>query len=266
MRDISVNDPSLPIRHHHLRAMLRSPAHYIATRLGQADDEPTASMERGSGLHELLAGHRDVLAWEEGRPRRGKEYDAFVDANPDALILTAADLRMAQAMRDAIMADPLAAPLCTGGESECTIVWDLDMGDGPARTTPDRIKGIPSGGLVKIVEVKTAKSADPPRFAFTARRDYGYHTQAAWHRRGVLATLGEDAPIDVEVWLVVVESATPHVVSTIRVADALMDAADREIDDAIAQIRACRLSGTWPGYTPEPWTWDADELDLVVDE
>ena len=257
-------DPlDLPLRHHHIRAMLRSPAHYLAVRLGQASDEPTEAMQLGTGLHEMLAARVDVLAWQEGRPRRGKDYDDFVAAHPDALVLTAKEMHLAGEMHAAIMHDPLASPLCVGGVAEKSIVWTHPL-VGRCRTTPDRLHHEAPGTLAQIVEVKTARTAEPARFVWTGRRDYGYHTQAAWHRRG-LTSFGE-AVQGVEVWLVVVESKAPHAVSTIRVRPSIMEAADREIDDALARIVECRAANSWPGYTPTPWDWEADENDIHMGE
>lgn len=255
-------DPlNLPLRHHHIRAMLRSPAHYLAVRLGQADDDPTYAMERGSALHEMLAGRREVLAWEEGRPRRGREYDAFVAANPDALILTASDHSRAADMYAALLADPIASPyLAASGAAEESIQWAAP-GVGLARTTPDRLI-VRHDGSVVVVEVKTAVDAEPERFTWRSARAYGYHTQAAWHAAGVLAT--RQAPV--EVVIVVVESVAPHVVSTIHVSPALLDVGAAEIRDALARIRACREVDEWPGYTPEPYLWLPDERDLQVTE
>ena len=254
-----MRDTDAPIRHHHIRAMLRSPAHYIATRQGQGQTDPTVEMEIGSGLHEMLAGQRDVLTWEEGRPRRGKDYDAFVEANPDALILTNASHKLALAMHAAVLAHPVAGPLCRGGDAEMTLLWDVPGRTMRGRTTPDRLHV--EDGKATIVEVKSARSSDPSRFLWAARREYGYHTQAAWHATGVRATLFDDLT-EIVVKLVVVESAPPHVVTVIEVSDALLKVADAEIADALDKIAECRATEHWPGYVEDVWVWQPDEIDL----
>lgn len=251
-------DPlDLPIRHHHIRAMLRSPAHYLATRQGQAETDPTVEMEIGSGLHEMLAGQRDVLTWEAGRPRRGKDYDAFVEANPDALILSNASHKLALAMYASVLAHPVAGPLCRGGDAEMTLLWDVPDREMRGRTTPDRLHV--EDGKVTIVEVKSARSSDPPRFLASARREYGYHTQAAWHATGVRAAM---PAAEIVVKLVAVESAPPHVVTVIEVSEALLAIADAEIADALDRIAECRAQGHWPGYVEDVWMWHPDETDL----
>ena len=257
-----MKDTNAPIRHHHIRAMLRSPAHYIATRQGQAQTDPTAEMEIGSGLHEMLAGQRDVITWEEGRPRRGKDYDAFVEANPGALILAHASHKLASEMHAAVLAHPIAGPLCRGGDAEMTLLWDVSDGEMRGRTTPDRLHV--EDGKITIVEVKSARSSDPARFLWTARREYGYHTQAAWHATGVRATMPDMGGIVVR--LVVVESSPPHVVTVIEVSAALLEVADAEIADALDRIAECRATEQWPGYVEDVWVWQPDEIDLQGSE
>ena len=253
---MSADPISLPLRHHHIRAILRSPAHYLAVRRGQAFDDPTQSMERGSGLHAMLSGV-PVLTWEEGRPRRGKDYDAFVGANPGALVLAASDYALATAMHAAVMADPVAGPLLRRpGKSETSILWDED---GIAcRTTPDLVL---DDGMT-IVEVKTTRNADPVAFLRSARRDYGYHTQAAWHARGLRRTT--TAYGGVGVYVVAIESVAPHVTTTIRVSPGMLAVADDELDHGLDLIRACRVSDEYPGYTPAPVLWAPDDGDMVV--
>lgn len=260
---MSLDPTDLPIRHHHIRAMLRSPAHYLAVRRDQAEEDPSYAMERGSGLHELLAGRRPVLPWEDGRPRRGKDYDAFVAANPEALILTAADFALAEAMRAAVMDDPVAGPLLRAeGANEETIVWSIPGRDLRGRTTPDRRITRPDGSI-DVIEIKTTRNADPERFVWSGRRDYGYHTQAALHAIGAMAKYGTNlwpAP-EIRVYIVAIESTAPHIVSTIRVSPDVLRAGAAEIREVLDQIAACRDADAWPGYTPEVWTWRPDEME-----
>lgn len=256
---MSLDPENLPIRHHHIRAMLKSPAHYLAVRVGQAEDDPSYAMERGSGLHEMLSGRSQVLAYP-GRARIGKEYEAFVAANPGALILTASDHATASAMYDAIQADPVAGPLCRAGNAEETVQWAIPGYPGLlGRTTPDRL--IIEGRTATIVEVKSARTSEPERFTWTGRRDYGYHTQAAWHATGILAS--NPGLTDVRVLIVVVESSRPNVVTTIEVHPSMIRSACGEISSALDRISECRASDRWPGYVEGVWSWLPDETDIV---
>ena len=288
-------DTIAPIRCHHIRAAQRSPAHYLHTRLhGDDGDSPTRAMQRGSGLHELLSGRRQVVLYP-GAVRRGEEYEAFVaglrpdtaqlwrdvqeartnaaipgqkgapamrDAAeamvraayqppevvpPEPLILTATDYDSAASMRDALLSHPVAGPLLIHPDAvyEQTVIRD-----GVWRSTPDvMLPGV-------AVEIKSTRNADPDRFLWSARRDYGYDTQAAWHRRVCQVE---------RVVLVVVESAAPHVVMVYEVSGRLMDAADIDIDEALALIETSRTLDEWPGYTADGrYEWDVDEIDVMA--
>lgn len=240
-------DTIAPIRCHHIRAVQRSPAHYLHTRLhGDEGDSPTRAMQRGSGLHHMLAG-LPVVAYHEGRVRRGKEWEAFEAEHSDSLILTASDYALASSMAEALLSHPVAGPLLTdpSARHEATTIRD-----GVWRSTPDvLLPGV-------AVEIKSARTADPGRFLWSARRDYGYDTQAAWHRRVCQVE---------RVVLVVVESAAPHVVMVYEVSPRLMDAADIEIDEALALIATSRTLDEWPGYTADGrYEWDVDEIDVMA--
>ena len=288
-------DTIAPIRCHHIRAAQRSPAHYLHTRLhGDDGDSPTRAMQRGSGLHELLSGRRQVVAYP-GPVRRGEDYEAFVAslrpdtaqlwrdvaearanaaipgqkgaatmrdaaealvraaylppevAPPEPLILTAADYGSAATMRDALLDHPVAGPLLLHPDA---IYEQTVIRDGVWRSTPDvLLPGV-------AVEIKSARTADPDRFLWSARRDYGYDLQAAWHRRV--------CQVD-RVVLVVVESAAPHVVVVYEVSARLMDAADIDLDEALAVIETSRRLDEWPGYTPDDrYEWDVDEIDVMA--
>lgn len=88
----------LPVRFSHLRAYGRSAMHGHHARLTEAAQ--TVSMERGTAVHALVFGNRQVCGYP-GPTRRGKDYDAFVAEHPDAEILTGAEFDKARRMADA---------------------------------------------------------------------------------------------------------------------------------------------------------------------
>ncbi len=93
-----------PLHFSRLKLIARSPLHYAASTV-----EETTAMERGSAVHSLVLGGAPVVAWEDGRPRRGKDFDAFAEQNQGALILTAKEHGKAKSIADAVKANPLAA-------------------------------------------------------------------------------------------------------------------------------------------------------------
>ena len=258
---------ALPLRHSHLRLCgTRSPAHCHHARSG-GEDDPTDAMERGSGLHGLLLGPPgSVVGWEDGRPRRGKDFDAFRDEHPDALILTAAAFGALTPMVAAVQAHPVAGPLCSRAGFpiiEQTILW-TQRGGLVCRATPDVIR-VGQGARIDIVDVKTTADATPDHFAWHARR-MGYTTQMAWYRRAVCAAhaVADAPPPDVTAWLVVIEAKAPHIVTVWRLTDAALDAADRRLDEWLGVYVGCEQSGDWPDYGEQ--VLDVDERDIELEE
>jgi hypothetical protein len=267
---------TLPVRHHHLHALgTRSPAHARHAReqqIAEAQERGTYAMERGSGLHAiLLTPLRTVTAWEEGRPRRGSEYDDWRGTlPPDALVLTASDLARARGMAAAVLAHPEAVRVlglgCEGVTYETTYQWMEPGLSAAARATPDAMHGSISERIV-IADLKSAQDGGPAEWARWSVRRYGYDTQLAWYRRCVLRSLPADfPPPDVDCYAVVVESSPPYVVTVYRATPARLDAADRRLDGWIAGMERCLQTGAWPGYADGVVDLDAEEADVVLPE
>ena len=241
-------DTTDPIRHFHLRAMMRSPLHYLHARTSEGDD-PTRAMQRGSGLHAILAG-LPVVAYHEGKQRRGKEWEAFEAEHSGALILTAGDYALASSMAEALLSHPIAGPLLTAPSARHEATTVVDSTWGQLRSTPDVLL------LGHAIEVKSTRNADPDRFLWSGRRDYGYHTQAAWHQRVCAVPW---------VSILAVESAPPHAVVVYELTERILQSALAEIEEALAAIALCRTRDEWPGYTADDrFEWDVDEIDVMA--
>lgn len=241
----------LPLRHHHLRLLgTRSPAHCLHARLGGDDDgTPSPAMELGSAVHRLALGAGPVVAWEDGRPRRGKEYDAWAATlDPAALVVTARTLRQAEQI--AAAARPHLAGLTV---IERTIIWEVRPGV-HGRATPDAWTFDEAAMTFRLVELKTTADAHPDAWQRTARR-LGYATQVAWYRRALSQSTDPASAVDCRI--VVVEADAPHAVALWRVTDEALDVADRTIDRWLDEYEARTASGEWPDY---------GEHDLVPDE
>ena len=145
------------------------------------------------------------------------------------------------AMRDSVMAHPLASAAFTGHTAEQSIFWDHESG-AALKTRPDALH---TGGLLgnMIVDLKTAATADPNEFGRTAA-NFGYHIQQAHYQAGLKAAYGEDFGF----LFVVVEKVALYLVSVVE-----LHAEDvaRGVDLAERGIRIynqCKSSGVWPGY------------------
>jgi hypothetical protein len=164
------------------------------------------------------------------------------------------------AMADAVLGHPDAGPLLTDARPEVSILWD------------DPLTGVRCRGRLDYwhesanvaVDLKSARSADPQRFARHAT-EYGYPEQGAHYQTGTALLTGRGtAPRFIHV---LVEKEPPYLVSVVELdADFLAIAYDR-VRYAIDLYADCCATGRWPGYgdgihriQPPAW-YRADTLD-----
>jgi len=151
------------------------------------------------------------------------------------------EFEQVKAMRDAVMAHPLAKTALTGHKAEYSAFWQHESGT-MLKTRPDAMHdGGPLGNL--IVDLKTTASADPNEFGRTAHQ-FGYHIQQAHYQAGLKAVTGEDF----DFLFVLVEKQAPYLVSVVEL-DAEDVARGAELAERGIRIyNQCQASGKWPGY------------------
>lgn len=235
-----------PLRFSRLRHMSRSAAHYAAN----AETVETPSIETGSAADRLLLSGGPVLAYP-GPVRRGKEYEAFCEAHPDALIVTKKEAEQALGIAEAVTKCHDASRLLVGVHRE-TLFWDFS--GRPCRGTPD-VRG---DGY--ITDLKTGETSDPRFFPFKVRR-YAYHAQLAFYEQGC-NLLGHDVS---ESYIVAVEQAPPHVVTVYRLTPNLIELGDRLWRLWFEQLMVCEASDAWPGYSQSIVDLDLPDDDQVID-
>jgi hypothetical protein len=235
-----------------LKNMGRSPAHYrYAATFGM---EPSSAMNLGSAVHALVLEDGAGLVKYDGASRRGKEWNAFKDANADATILTASEWDEAHAIAASVRAHPRAAELLDGAR-ETTFDWELR--GRPCRGTTDVFR---NHGLNRIVDLKTTSDAHPMRFQRTAER-LGYFAQIPWYMTGArLAGLGE---FD-EGYIVAVETKPPYVVQTFALTLNALEMGERQWRSWIERLLVCEASDEWPGYQETDAALDLPDLDLEL--
>jgi hypothetical protein len=166
--------------------------------------------------------------------KAAKESKAWALADGKQPLL-AKEWAQVRAMRDAVMAHPVARELFTDHKAEQSVFWEED---GLAlKCRPDAWHP----GL--LVDLKTTRDANPNEFGKTAH-EFGYHQSAAHYIDGVKAATGEELPFH----FVLVEKTAPYLVSVVEL-DIEAINIGRQLNDRAKRIyRECVESNTWPGY------------------
>jgi exodeoxyribonuclease VIII len=222
-----------------LKEILRSPAHYQA-RL--ADPPDSRAMQIGSALHtavlEAEALDTAFAVWDDAR--RGKDYDAFLQANAGKAVLSREEMANVLGMREAIFAYELAdlRGLLSRGTRELSIYWRDEKTGVKCRARPDCfLEGV-------VFDLKKTQDARPSEFAKSVAR-YGYDFQAAFYLEGLRRFTGREGFTFV---LIAVEEAPPHGVWLHELGPELLVSAQLNVQRALALYARCAESGSWPAY------------------
>lgn len=213
----------------------RTPAHY---QYDLTHPKFSDAFDLGTVVHSLiLEGDDSVMrvcpfpAWTTKAAK-----DARDEARADGKIpLLTKDWLQVLNMRDAVMSQAIAHAAFTGHKAEQSVFWEED--GLMLKCRPDAWQ---PGSLI---DLKTARSADPNEFGKTAH-EFGYHQSAAHYIDGVKAATGEELPFH----FVLVEKTEPYLVSVVELDWEAIDLG-RALNDRAKRIyRECAESGNWPGY------------------
>lgn len=185
-------------------------------------------MERGTAVHALLFGTREVIGY--AGVRRGKNWDAFEAEHARCEILPMKEYDRAQRMAEAVRASGLAMEVLAGDVEKTLLFRWMGM---QCRATPD------VRGANYLTELKTSAYGSPERFRWHALR-MGYHAQM----RMQCLPCGQMMDCNV----VVVESSEPHVVTVFRWTQRAMEVGYKLITLWMERLRTCEHSQQWPGY------------------
>ncbi len=221
-----------------LRELRRSPLHYLHRLANPMKD--TTRLGAGRALHTaVLEPDRFPLDYVvyEGARRAGKEWDAFAEANRTRTILKVGEYENVLAMRDAVLAHPVATSCLKGSRREQTITWTekIDGVEIACKARPDAFGSV-------LSDLKSTGDAGSREFGRTAA-NFGYHCQLAWYRRGVHAVTGKY----LDAKLIAVEFDAPHDVVVYGVGAEPLWSANQELDELLALLATCLASGRWPG-------------------
>lgn len=257
-----------------LELLRRSPKQYRHALT--AEQESTDALERGTALHlailepalfetryviaepceaTLKSGQRkgelcrkpgvfrlrDGFSWTWACGQHVRGFD--LPADDSGAETVSAEIHAAVlAMRNEVLADPLAASLFEGsGEFEATVIAEDASSGVIYRIRPDR--------LVRRVgmhtSLKSSRDASPFTFPIDAERR-GHFRALALYRRGLRAIGWPYASTSV----LAVESKPPFDLACYLLDEADLNDADREVNRLLARYRMCQQDNQFPGYSP----------------
>ena len=246
-----------------LKFAATSALHYQHARDNASKE--TKALRLGSLNHALILSDMDPvdLAQAHGvevwaAHRRGKQWQAFKAAHPDALIVTLPELTTALEMRRAVRRHRAAREALEGLTFERALTWTHPSG---ARLK-GRVDGLAEG---RGVELKTTLHI--AAFAREAARRL-YHAQAGLYAHGVEAVTGV-----FPVWdFVVVENVPPHDVAVRYMDEDDLVRGYRLCEEWIRCVQSATERGVWDGVAPErtklvlpDWTPTSGE-DVILPE
>ncbi len=222
-----------PVHFTHLKQMAKSPAHYLASTQQKID---AAVLKFGRLVHYRVLG--GTYAIYEG-DRRGKAWDDFyAEAKSEGReVFTRKEVDKAEPIAKAVREHPIAGPLLVG-EHELEVLWQ-NMG----RSCSSRLDVL-NRKERRLVDLKTASTTEPDRFAHASRR-YSYHAQCAWYSD---AAAYIKSPVD-EVYLVSVETTAPYAVTCFRYTARYLEAGRKQCRLWMERLLQCEAANEWPAYT-----------------
>lgn len=252
-----------------LKEMRKSPRHYAQRILVPLEDR--ASLLKGRAFHTAtLEPERMALDYAvfDGKRKAGKLWERFRAEHAGKTLLSQKELSSVLRMRDAVMANKIAARYFVKGAREVTITWQDPSTGLPCKARPDLLAEIDGGTY--LVDLKSAVDIDAKRFGSAAAR-YGYQCQLAWYARACDAVGIKLAGAAI----IACESEAPHDVGVFTLDDDTMYAGDEECGELIKRVRECFDANDWHGrYAAEeplqlPAWWyaqddDAGDLGIII--
>ena len=216
----------------------KSPAHYLAYIKGEKTP-PTPAMIFGSLVHSLVFNQADyaVIPECDRRTKEGKAiYEQFLNQSAGKeLIITAAQLEQATAIKNAVINHPKVSILIEQGQAEIPIFGEIE--EMPARCKVDFL----NTKYNVCIDLKTTTSSAPIEFSKSVW-NYRYHVQAAFYmdltkaERFIFIAVEKDAPYNVELY-----ELDPEAIERGR----------QEYKQDIEMLKKCQQTGNYHGYTED---------------
>lgn len=207
-----------------------------------------AHLDEGTFTHSLL--HEPELIAEQyaiyhGFRRAGKDYDAFVAANPGKMILSRSMEANGRAYAKAVTALPEALKMLKRGQSELSIA--LVLHDVPVKARFDNIDPDWSPDRGIILDTKTSRDPAGKEFFKHTIKEYKYDLSAALYSAVAEAHYGK--PFDFY-WLVISKTAPPEA-RLYKASAQTMTKGRTDVSIALEKYKHCLKTGLWLDEKPE---------------
>ena len=240
---------------HLLGDFRKSPMLYHKKLNGDIEPTESAALAIGRAVHVLVLEGRGKFDEEflvtDGpvNPKTGEPFGKTTKAyrewaaSQTKEVVSGPDFAFMLKLRESVWAHPVARELLDDGIAEQTVRCNY-CGE-PSQVRMDwfraRFEGRPA-----ICDLKTTQ--DLTYFESDARR-FGYPQQCAFYRE-VLRT-ASNGEIEADCYLIGVEKNEPLRCGVWKLTDGILQACAAENERAIAELRECRRSHTWPTRTED---------------
>lgn len=240
---------------HLLGDFRKSPRLYCKKMNGEIEPTESAALATGRAVHTLILEGRakfdeeflvtdGPLNQRTGEPfgKTSKAYREWAAAQAKEVV-GGSDFAFMLKLRESVWTHPVARELLDDGVSEQTVRCEY-CGE-PCQIRMDWFRS-DYGGRPVICDLKTAQ--DLTYFENDARR-FGYPQQMAFYREVLRAASGGE--IEADCFLVGVEKSEPMRCGVWKLTDGILQACAAENERAIAELRECRRTRTWPTRTED---------------
>lgn len=239
-----------------LKDLKKSPRHFWLKHLApnKIVEPETDAMRFGSAVHCALFEpdlfHAKYYVAPEDINRRTKagreQWEGFIAAHPDGLIITQQQLDDINAIVDSVMQKNTTKFLLRNGEFEKEIYWtDAETGiecKGKMDYFIEPCERFPSG---IIIDLKTTQNADQNEFS-KAILNFGYYNQVAFYCAGIKNIYKtDDYPIFI---FIPVEKNPPFECSFFAADENILEIGLKENNKLLNIYKSCINDGHWPGY------------------
>lgn len=228
-----------------LLAMPGGPAKFKAKQV--IPPVPSEALMFGTAAHAYILEGVKPEVFTKTKTLTSKAAQEKIKELGDTPLVTSEGWDRLQAMREAVLANPLAARLLQAkGKAEQSIYWKHANG-AMLRCRPDWLpcEEDEALGFLPIVDLKTTSDATPAGFRRSCFQ-LGYHQSAAWYASGLAAT---HISTNARMVFIAVEKTPPYLVGVYTLSEEALHVGARLNEKAVHIWQRCKLFDEWPGIS-----------------